>query len=428
MKIKSKILQVSLAVLFLSGLGFPLPDIPAAAAESVESYAAWRFSKPIEAGGDVPYHALYLDEDVYREAAEDLSDLRIVDGQGKTVPFYMDNGETVISEYTTAYASKLVHTANQKTAAIFDYKITPARENTDIVGNKLVFELPEEAFLKHVQVFGSYDGNVWEPLLKADLYATDGLEQNSIELGAAYKFGYYRLRVENNIEQLAFDKLELRLNSQEVKKTDYKREQTPEYTITQKGNETHIIVDNGNRLNISKVLLDSTGNFSRKYKLLDESGQPVGTADGDELYRLDFKDAKITATDIIPLQLLRSRVFTVVIENNDDAPLRINKVHTEYFVDKLVFAADTQGPYKLLYGNPQASAPQYDIAHFKDYIESGTLNLALLGTQNTAREASVGTAAGSGWLQSKTGFNIIIVTVSLLLIIVLIRKMNQTRT
>ncbi|MRN54081.1 DUF3999 family protein [Paenibacillus monticola] len=423
------ILQASLAgLLCLVSLNFPGQDIAVAA--TVDRNSQWGFTKPIEIAGKAPYHALYLDEEVYRQASNDLRDLRIVDGNGGFVPFYKDSGITAAEEQSLTYSSVLVHTAKKGVNTSFDYKITPIREDADIQGNKLVFTLPDEAFLKHVQVLGSYDGNVWEPLTKGDLYSTDGgVEQNSIELGTAYKFSYYRLVVANNSENLNFSTLLLLHNSTELKTTDYRRLRTPAYEIKKMGDQTQILVHNSDHLKVSKIMLKSTGNFIRKYELLDGSERNIETQGDGMLYRLDFQDAQdaqIAATDIVPFTTVTAPSFTIVIYNHDDAPLSISGLSMEYLIDKLVFAEEGVGPYRLLYGNPGASTPQYDIVNFKAHIEVEGVALAKLGAESVVPKTSVDSSSQVGWFQSRIWFNGVIIAVSLLLIIMLIRKMNRT--
>lgn len=420
-----KILQVSLLAL-LGVIALLLPKQNIAVAATIDGSSQWGFAKTIELAGKAPYHALYLDEEVYREAANDLRDLRIVDGNGEFVPFYKDSGITATEEQSLTYFSVLIHTVKKGLSTSFDYKIIPIQEDTDIQGNKLVFTLPDEAFLKHVQVFGSYDGNVWESLTKGDLYSANGEEQNSIELGTVYKFSYYRLVVANNSENLNFSTLLLLHNSTELKTIDYKRLRTPAYEIKEVGDQTQILVHNSDHLKVSKIMLNITGNFTRKYELLDNSGRNIETQGDGTLYRLNFQDAQITGTVIVPSTTVAAPSFTIVINNHDDAPLPISGLSTEYLIDKLVFAEEGAGPYKLLYGNPGASIPQYDIVNFKPHIEGEGVVLAKLGAESIVTEASVDSSSQLGWFQSRIWFNGVIIAVSLLLIIMLIRKMNRT--
>ncbi|KGE20215.1 DUF3999 family protein [Paenibacillus wynnii] len=414
-------LKVSLTLL-LSLISLSIPVESFASAPNGADSTQWRFSKQIELESKAAYQQFYLDEEVYGQAAGDLRDLRIVNGKGEYIPFYIDSEAEVTEESVVTYDSSLIRNAKQGRDTLFDYKIIPVRENADIQGDTLVFELPDEAFLKHVQVFGSYDGNTWETLNKSDLYSTDGLNQNRVKLGSTYKFSHYRLLVKDNIENLKFDKLQLLHNNTALRTTSFLRQHTPNYEIKQEGNRTDILVHN-NHLKVSKVLLQSTGNFTRRYELLDDKGQGISTKGNGELYRLDFKDARIEATDIVPSHGVSSSSFRIVIYNRDDTPIHISGISTEYLVDKLVFAEAGEGPYQLLYGNVEASTPQYDISNFKTLIEAGDVGLSKLGAavlEQTITDAS----AKSNRFLSKMGFNTVIIVVSLLLIIILARKLK----
>lgn len=208
-----------------------------------------------------PYYELYLDEAVYRSAAEDLRDLRIQDSTGAPVPYYMESGAETVEEHSAVYTSELIHKAVKGTDTLLDYQIKPLAEDVDIQGNRLVFELPAESFLKHVEVWGGYDGQAWEQLGTGDLYATSGLSADSITLERSYKFGYYRLVVKNNPEGLEFPGLTLVDSSREWSTAAFMRQKTPQTEIKQVENRTEIMISNTDRLKIGKVMLGSTGNF-----------------------------------------------------------------------------------------------------------------------------------------------------------------------
>jgi hypothetical protein len=386
----------------------------------------WEFSRTIEIPQQTPYYELYLDEAVYGAAAEDLRDLRIADSKGNPVPYYLESGEVTAEEHTASYSSELIRQVSQGTSTLLDYRIKPLAEHVDIQGDKLVFVLPDESFLKHVEVWGGYDGNAWEPLAKGDLYATGGLSANAITLGASYKFSYYRLVVENNPERLDFPGLTLMDSSREWKTAEFTRQQIPQYEIGQVENRTEIVISNMDRLKISKLTLDSTGNFSRRYELYDSDGNRIPVAGSGELYRLDFKDTRISQTDILLPDASSSAVLRMIIYNLDDAPLSITGLKLEYLVDRLVFAGQESESYSLLYGNPLAAAPQYDLVHFRDQIAGEQLGTAALGAETVLPEAAEESPATAGWFQSQWVFNSIIIAVSLLLILIVARKLGRT--
>ncbi|WP_379133025.1 DUF3999 family protein [Paenibacillus sp. sgz500958] len=412
-----KVITVALCLF----LGLNSPNSRASAPD--QSLELWKFSKPLQTEASGKYHELYLDEEVYAKAAGDLRDLRIADSGGGFVPFFIESGREAAVEQNIIYAATQVHKEKKQQETLIDYAVTPLQLNTDIQGNKLIFTLPGESFLKHVQVFGSYDGITWEDLIKDDLYRTGGVEKNSVELGAIYKYGYYRLSVKNNVEDLDFPSLQLLHRTSEVKSTDFKRAGTPQYEVKEEPGLTRIVINNGDRLKVTKVSVGSGGNFSRRYEVRDESGSNIAVEGNGELYRLDFKDVQITGTDIVALEPISSPSFTITVSNGDDTPLEITNVRTEYLVDKLVFAETGQGPYRLLYGNSAASTPQYDIVKFRTQIAGEEVAAAKLGAEFAA--ATPEPKPKSGPVSGKVVFNILIVAVSLLLVTLLIRKMKK---
>lgn len=386
----------------------------------------WQFSKPIEIKESSKYLALILDEDVYAGAAENLDDLRIVNSKGQFVPFYIDSGYRESLEKNTVYSSTLVNLAKKDNSTLVDFQITPMKENTDILGNILSFDLPKEAFLKHVEVYGSYDGNQWELLKKDDLFRTDRLEKNTIELGAQHKFSYYRLNVLNNVENLIFSQLRLIHNIREINWNEFKKTGTPTYEIKQEDKQTSITIQNEHRLKIKNIMLDVTGNFTRSYSAYDLNGKEIQIDGKKELYRLDFKDVQIANTKISGLNPIAKPSFTIKINNQDNPSLNIKGLTTEYFVDKLVFEDQGTGPYQLLYGR-NVNKPQYDIVNFKSHIQKENVGVGKLGAQVIASPGALVESPTPSWFQTKTWFNVVIIAVSLVLVLFIVTKMYRTK-
>lgn len=427
------LIKSSTALLLLGALspfalfsGQPL----SAAAEEVTGDAVahpeWKYSKVIELPEHSPYTELYLDPEVYAGAAADLRDLRIMDNTGTFIPFYKESSEEFSEERLTTYSATLIHSAKKGASTLFDYKVTPLAENVDILGNRLELGLPDVNFLLHTQLLGSYDGVAWEPIADGDLYNVNGRVQGSIELGASYRYGYYRLIAENNAANLTFPSLTL-LRDTRVTHTDhFRQQQDAVYEIQQKERQTEIIIQNPARLNISGLQLEIGGNgsFTRRFELYDGEGRLLPAAGSGELYRLDFKATEIDSTAIIPDRASSASTLRIVIYNQDDAPLSVEGLKLEYLLDRLVFAAEGEQPLRLLYGNAEAAAPQYDIVNFKDYIAGEGKMLAGLGAAELRQSPAADTPQTS-WFQGRTGFNIVIIAVSLLLIIFLARKLGR---
>ncbi|WP_150274017.1 DUF3999 family protein [Paenibacillus tepidiphilus] len=419
---KALLLLLSLPCLLLSAL----PVSAASSASDGASAPEWSYSRPVEFTAGAAYVEFYLDEQVYGAAADDLRDLRIADHTGKRVPFYIESGVETLEEHTLSYSSTLIHKAKKNGDTSFDYQVTPLAENTDILGNRLEFALPDGDgdFLLHVELLGSYDGLAWESVASGDLYRVGGREQNGIALGASRKFGYYRLVAKQNAADLQFPEMTLLQSSRVAQAKRFQRRQAAQYEAQQAEKRTEITVHNPHRLRISGLLLESGGSFSRRYGLYDGDGTVIPVTGSGELYRLDFKDAQIASTAITPVEPSNASVLRIVIDNRDDAPVPLTGIELDYLVDRIVFADEGAGPYRLLYGNAEAAAPQYDIVNFKDYIAGEEKTPAALGAPEL-RQLPEAPAAESSPLQGRLGFNIVMIAVSLLLVYFLARKLGR---
>ncbi|WNS42458.1 DUF3999 family protein [Paenibacillus sp. MMS20-IR301] len=434
MQRRIKISRAAKAAVLLAGLCGMLAAVPASGYLVQDAAAAgtavqpgggeWAFSREITAPQASPYYKLYLDEGVYRSAAEDLRDLRILSRGGTPVPYYLESGEQTAEEHAVSYLSTLVHRADKGADTVLDYRIAPLAEHTDIQGNRLVFELPDEAFLKHVEVWGGYDGKAWEMLSKGDLYTTNGITGDSIGLDGSYKFSYYRLIVKSNPEKLDFPALTLIDSSRELRTEEFMRRKTLQYQLDQAENRTEIVISNTDRLRITRLMLESTGNFSRRYELYDHNGIRMQVEGSGKLYRLDFKNTLISETEIRLAEASSAAELRIIIYNLDDAPIAVTGLEADYKVDRLIFAGGEQEPYLLVYGNALATAPQYDIINFKDQIGGGQLITAALGTERSIASQAAEPPA-EDWFQSERVFNAIIIAVSVLLIVIVTRRLSR---
>ncbi|MEK3912319.1 DUF3999 domain-containing protein [Paenibacillus sp. FSL H7-0331] len=410
-------LVVSL-LLCLSSTGF--------AAEAANP-SNWRYAKPIELQGSGKYGALFLDDEVYKGAREDLGDLRIMDDKGQFVPYYVDSGAAKAVDTQVVYKSNVIDTVKKNNDTLIDFRISPIDATKDIQGNGVVLSLPEQAFLKHLELYGSYDGNQWELLHKDYVYRTEQLEKNTVVLDKTVKFTYYRVKIIDNAENLAFPQLQLIHRTRATSWQEFAKTTSLLYDTKQEQGQTLLQVRNDNRLRITKVQLEAQGSFRRSYTVQTADGQDVPIEGKRELYRLDFKDVQLQNTTIVGAVPITNPAFTIKINNQDNAPIQLTGLKVDYVIDKLVFERQEGRTYLLVYGNSGAGKPSYDIASFRTQIEQENPTLAKLAVQTEAPEVARGGQANSSWFQTKAGFNIIIIAVSVLLAVILGMKLSRSK-
>ncbi|MEH7515845.1 hypothetical protein V7146_24275 [Gottfriedia acidiceleris] len=385
----------------------------------------WHFSKSIDLPDNNKYQSFFLDEEVYAGADENLNDLRIVNSKGQFVPFYIESGYKESKEQNIVYSSTLVNTARKDQNTVLDFRITPIKENEDIQGNTLLIDLPNIDFLKHVEVYGSYDGNQWEYIKKNDLYRTDRLENKMINLGTVHKYSFYRLKVLDNVENLIFKQLQLVHKTYDFKWSDYKKTSKPTFNIKEDSKLTDITIQNKNRLKIKTIMFDVDNNFTRAYSVYDPKDNEIQVDGKNEIYHINFKNVQINNTTITAVTPITQPYFTIKINNDDNPPLDIKGIKVEYFLDKIIFEDQGTGPYKLLYGNDHVEAPKYDIENFKQYIQKENLALGKLKGQMIV--SPITDSKKPRWFQTKIWFNAIIIAVSLVLIVFLTIKMSRPK-
>lgn len=429
-----KIVVVLMAIVFAAvmetGTFLPTQAVHAAGSGNGEETSAnqmedWQYYKPVFAEGESTYKWFYLDEEIYRHAMINLADLRVIDDEGNPVPYYIETGYREEQEKVWQYETRLIETIQKEDDTITDFEVLPLEKNEDIRGNFLRVHLPDYTFLKHVKVEGSYDGNRWEYVGQDYVYRMEQRMKDTIALPGVFKYTYYRLTILDNAENVTFTKLNLLYNSHEVWKIDYEREKSVDYELKNEGTKTIVMIDNPDRLRVREIRVEADGNFQREFVLYDQKGRPISVT-GNELYSLHFTGVTLSGnTVLIKDRPATDQVLELVIENRDDAPLSITDIVIRYSVDILVFEDKGSAEYRLYFGNPHASMPQYDLSQFKAYVENEQQDPVRLGAiVEVEKPAEPEPSSG---INKEYLFNGVIVAVSLLLVFLLARKLNGRR-
>lgn len=345
-------------------------------AMAADDFREWSRFAPVEIQGNSKYKAIFLTEEVYADAAPDLSDLRLVDSTGQQVPYYIQSGFSVRQQSETIMQARLTGTYQAGDDSYFDYAVI-TEANTDPAGNKLLISLPEGDFLKYCEVYGSYDGVKWQYLTKDYLYRVDGRQKNELSLGHTQKFGYYRVRLLNNGEGLTLGWLRLITSRDCSELAQYKQVKRLDYEIRNHNHETVITINNPHKLKIRRLLLTVDDNFQRMYGVYDDS-KAVHPLHSGEIYSLRFAGVDIANKAITLNVPIVAPTVIIKIDNRDDRPLVIQDIQAEYYVDKLVFLPMENTPYRLYFGNDKARSPGYELQLQQKYIEQEQQDLCTL--------------------------------------------------
>ncbi len=136
-----------------------------------------------------------------------------------------------------------------------------------------------------------------------------------------------------------------------------------------------------------------------------EKGWKYAYKTSDKAVLKSLGDNEFTLTNII------AKKFRILIYNNDNRPLDINSVTISGFKYELIARFTTPADYKLVYGNENARAANYDLTHFRNNIPENLKSLSLGNEVLIKREASINDSAwfeNEFWLWGIMGILILI--------------------
>lgn len=310
--------------------------------------------------GENKYKMIWLTPQIYNHANTDLSDIRLKDEKGNNVPYFINSGYLTSYMESYIYPMALMDSFEKDNFFYFDYKVDKDYEH-DILATSIVLSTDNDGFAKKVKVSGSYDGIKWTQIQEDTIYKVDNNSDLEIKFKTTQKYTHYRFGLSNNLEKISFSGVDL-CYSDEKSKTEYFTESLiPDYTVEEKGKETHINISGLKNLRLDEIVLSTDDIFKRK------AGTPKGTK---EIYNLAFGSERYSDTTLPMNQYVsKDDVFTVVIYNEDDKPIKITSVSVKYFADELVFDGSGSNAFVLEFGEDASlKKPSYDIENYKNDV------------------------------------------------------------
>lgn len=409
---KIKIFSLSLCLLILLNFTF---------AFAADSLSDWSYYKDIKAEGSNKYKNIFLDNQVYKYSNTDNNDIRIIDNNNNFVPYYIQNETQYIQSTSVNYGSKKIREIKEKNDSVIDFEVVPKEHNTDILCNQILFNISNAQYLKNIQVLGSYDNQKWEYILDDKIYKVQNAEHNKIQFDDTKKYSFYRIKVIDNIDNVKINGISVINYLSKKQESLYEKTQKLQYQIKQEGKDTIIVINNDNKLKLKQLNIKSDGIFNRRYEIYTKAdGRLISTGNEGNIYNFSFSDINISSTLINISNGLNKDYLEVKIVNHDDKPLDIKEIEATYYIDKLVFEANPNNTYRLLFGNLTAQKPSYDIVTYKNHIENEVHDDCTLGSMvNLGGGQQQSTTTDSKFL-----FNILIIIVAIALISILIVKLR----
>ena len=320
----------------------------------------WNFEKEILNIDSDGYKEFFIDKDVYRESKENLSDIRIINQEGEFIPYYIASGEDNLNlREKNSYDGQNILNFYKEDNYHMDFKLINDKENKDFLTNKLKFNISsKDNFAKHIKVYGSYDNIEWDYIKNDSIYnISGGSHKVEVKFDDILKYSYYRIIVIDNVEEIQIKDLIAVNVEEDYKKIDYTSSTDIEYEVVSKNKETIVYIKNDDRLRIYKVGVETDDVFHREATIYGENFIVSGM--------ISDKNTSL----IVHPNYINDEELRLIIRDNDDKPIDIKNIEVDYFIDKVVFEANKNDKYYLIYGDENASKPSYDIVYKKDDIE-----------------------------------------------------------
>ena len=360
--------------------------------------ALWQYFKTVDmpaglAEGDLL--ELTLDREVFLQTSQAESDLRLIAGHDREVPYHLVVlVEKVTREPVPVEIRDLGHVEGEYSTFVADLGPGGA------LHSEVEIVTTDRNFRREVQVETSADGQDWAVVQNEgeiyDFTSADG-QFNVHHTAVRYPQSaarYLRIKVFDG------DEAPLEVSGGSVFLTDNvpSREtaHTPASVSTTRDDSgiTNHLLDMGVAgIPASRISFQSdSGNFYRPARV-------EGSLDLKEWRRLGGTDIYSFNSpgfvgSVLEMDFAESRFryYRMGVEDGDNAPLVLSGFALHSLDRKVLFQKGPEEDYFLYYGNPAARAPTYDLEHILPYLETDDLPAASLGGQQV-NESFEGIAA-----------------------------------
>jgi hypothetical protein len=311
---------------------------------------------------------LVLPAATFDSAQASLADLRLLDANGAELPYLLDRDLSVRGyERGSAFKPRSFHpAAGDGTSQLVLETGTAGRLDA------VELETAQPFFLKAAHLDVSADGTEWQSLGPAvPLFRQFGAEQLRLALPGK-PAAFIRITLDDaRSRPVAFTGARLlpaptRAEPSPLASLGARITRRDEFA-----GETVLTVElDGRHVMLAGLTLQAKDPlFMRRVTVAvrEAQGEISGerTVGGGTIYRIALDGAPVRAELEVPLDFTApARELLVHIHNGDSPPLALDGVAASQHPVSLLFLAPAAGACTLLSGNPQATAPRYDLAAF----------------------------------------------------------------
>lgn len=341
---------------------------------SLHSKAQFHYTALLDTVKATGFYHIVITPELSSYLKTDLSDLRIVDEKKQYIPFIAD----------IPYGKKAIH------SVLFDQKII----KNEIIDSKTVLiienegkhelsnfiiELRSAAAERTASLSGSDDNANWFAILDSLLLRKSSEDDNASHSQRINfppgNYKYFKLTI-NNDKKEALSILNVTSSgiSSIIDTTQFFFvNPPPAFSQTDSGGYSLVKIINDRPFHISTIKLRIAGPwlYKRQAKIFTEIKNSLPTTWNSQSHTAFVISSDEFSGYSIPF--LKSPVFYLLIENGDNPPLRIASVSTEQIKRQVIAQLEKGMSYSFLLDNLQATAPDYDLEHFRDRITGNSV-------------------------------------------------------
>jgi hypothetical protein len=328
------------------------------------------------------YVRLVLPQSIDGGPQSDYASVRVAGPDGREVPYALDAWPKASTSRPVSL-SDVGFVAGKYTQAIADLGDSGELHST------LELITPQPTFFQRVQIATSDDRRTWTIVTpKALIYRVaqnNDAGQSSVEFGPS-RARWLRIRILDATRAFPLTAATVTAQPAPVKLVPM----SAVTTVQNGANETGITLDfQTPNANLGAVAFETqTPDFSRRVSFGDA---------GDDATISRFAAGRPALT--ADLGNLHVPSLHVAIDNGNDPPLAALRVTPLGFQHHLIFLAEPGAAYRLLWNDPDATAPSYDLAERLAH-ETWRVDLtAALGAAATTQFVAAAPVASTPWLQ-----------------------------
>lgn len=308
--------------------------------------------------------------EVYKNARVDLGDVRILDSKGQAVPYIRYQRSASLLETETQLPLTALDSRREKNRDLYDFETASTISEDVLVDGLDVWSDQSGDYLFDVKIWGSHDGQKFEEITKGNIYRVGTYTSETILFPKTQKYKTYRIETNQPtktlVPLLAQGKRRTQAWVSDVSDDNAPKTMVESHTtFVQKevGSQSIITISDVKNLPLTTLNLVTEDVYHRQAIVnLIAEGEKTQVYSGD-LFRLFLDNNVLVQPDILlGEQHYRFDAIELIIENKDDKPLKIEDIRLAYLPDQLIFKAMPDEVYSVSYGNPEQTAPEYDLA------------------------------------------------------------------